>query len=575
MSDRLFAVQQTMRLILFLGKKQATYCALCFLACTFYPNQILSKTPTPLVEIQLDRIEFNDGVLVTAKLSCSDNKIVRTKIRCYVMSTLGEPVQDGLFFTDVVPVNGDTLIQFSIKPRTGGDFQLRIVVEPEFGGVSHSQLRFIRFDKKRRGTVFDYQQYSYLRANERAEKSNFGLKDARWRGWKPRSSSEDLMEGSLEDTIKRNKPKIIIGEGKSEIKRADVSVSATSDRITILGNIKTVLNGKNVPLHYTEIHVYDYDPITPDDLLGTTRTDNQGNYNINVKNDDGPGGGGVDVYLYIFSKNKKIATLYLVPDGVGGYTPVYYSWRSTTHDNLTGDRATIDFTLTSDKLASTVWSGGSAAQWLTEANTEKMLSYIEIRFPGFGAGTYYRNNIINIDSSLGDSPETVGHEYGHGVMKAAYGSRPAQAGGAHSFCVSATPGLTWSEGFATWYGMAAWDGDGTFVWHLGGTGVSIENWSCSIDDANVDEGRSAAWLWDLYDIPTDNNAGVLDRGRSGFSDSNSGQQIVGTSVIINTLWKRKQNDTKTYWTDLQTNLTNTQKAPSTEISKYNYLESIN
>jgi hypothetical protein len=53
--------------------------------------------------------------------------------------------------------------------------------------------------------------------------------------------------------------------------------------------------------------------------------------------------------------------------------------------------------------------------------------------------------------------------------------------------------------------MAAWKTGVIVDWHIGGPTLGLEHRSCYVHSAQTELGRSAAWLWDLYDAQTDNN----------------------------------------------------------------------
>lgn len=546
--------------------------------------------------------------IATFRVTLSGAEHAAAGLRVFAASTQAAPVDDGLVLDDVVALDEETVVDVPIPIREPGDFSVRAIafpVDPDTGegvpdSASRSALLYVRITADNTVGTYSLLDYTHVTAGERAESQpGLGLREMHpGRPDQPVAPPDAPTESP--DGLRLNPPRLNVAPAESSLRLpteeevpeavreaaqtaiaqlraeppspdAEPADAVEHEYITLYGTVKTTVNGQSTPLRYTEIMVYDHDPISPDDLLATTRTDNQGNYNVVVKNSDGPGGGGVDVYLYMYSQRSPVTLLYLVPDGEGGYTPFYYSWRSATHDNLDEATVEINYTVTTNPLAATIWAGASAAAWLTKSTTGRTLSGVEVRYPPFVKGTFYRNGIINIDPSHGDSPETVGHEYGHHVMYKAYGTMPKEAGGAHSLCETATKGLAWSEGFATWYGMAAWGRNGNFGWHIGGPTVDVERWYCGPHDASIDEGRAAAWMWDLYDVPQDGNAGNPDLGRDGYSDANQGKELIGSRDLINALWARKQDTLMQYWNDLRSRIDAAQSAPSDRISNYNYL----
>ncbi|TNE36865.1 MAG: hypothetical protein EP347_09700 [Alphaproteobacteria bacterium] len=478
-------------------------------------------------------------------------------------------------FSDNFVLDGPLTYNIELDATVPKEFGIRIIaatLEEDIPiGGSRAVQRYYRIGAADTFEEYSLQEFTEIRAIERKRSpGHVGLRATHRHGVYDPSMDVDNDHTSSDDLI-LNRPMLNIGSGDIEFKVESVEKDASApEYVTIKGQLTTTINGAPYPLNFTRIDFWDKDPVK-DDYLGSTRTDNDGNYVITVNNDDGPFGGGVDVYLYIYSNQSDITLLYLVPDGEGGYLPMYYVWTSPTHDDLDEKVVTINYNITDNNLAATVWAGAEAAAWFVESTAGKTLSHVEVRYPPFKSGTYYNNGIINIDPGHGDSPDTVGHEYGHAVMDQAYNGFPEGSGGAHCLCETASAGLAWSEGFATWYGLAAWGDSPEMTWHIGGPSVNIETWHCGPLDATKDEGRTAAWVWDLYDLPKDSNGSNTAYGKNGYWDSNGGDSLVGSRTLLNTLWLGKQNDTTAYWTALQGELTTAQKGPSTQISNYNYL----
>lgn len=538
------------------------------------------------------------GAIADVRVTLESQGPTAARLRLYASNHRATPVEERWLLDEVVELAGSLTVTVPTALLEAGDFSLRAIVFPverDSGawngrGASRADLVHFRYGDDGRVTSFDTLGYTHQRGLERSSESEkTGIQDRH-------PSDREIHPGPGQhptqsiDGLKLNAPKINVGEGVTRawpardrgprvvsLSRSPMIVRAAapgaaqlasnSRSLTVAGTITTKAYDETVPLRYMTVDVYDHDTLSPDDLLGTTVTDVRGSYTIVVDNEDGVGGGGVDVYLYVYSQNREIALLYVVPDGMGDWTPVYYSWKSSVLDDITRDVQIIDFEIKTNNIAATIWSGASAAARLSTRTLRK----VEVRYPRLADGTNFRNNIINIDSRHADSPEAVAHEYAHAVMYQAYGSMPEEAGGGHEICASGPKGLAWSEGFANWYGAAAWDYSGDFRWHIGGVKASFERWHCGPTDATVDEGRAAAWLWDLMDAPKDDNGGDARFGRSGYSDDNEGAGIVSTQELINVLWERKHNTVTDYWTHLKTKLSAAESAPSVRISHYNYL----
>jgi hypothetical protein len=473
-----------------------------------------------------------------------------------------------LTLTAPVPASGDLMASLSASPEEGGPpgLALEYLTAQKTGGayqpLSASDY-LIRNSRLRAKTspVFGMKTLTSKSIAPMAAAGGMGVREA----GKPEPrfivSGGRLLDSAGQPMAQA--PKTPPRPGRNKAKAA-----ALDQPLAVTGRITTRVNGVTVPMANTEIQVWDYDRLTPDDLLGKTTTDANGAYSITVTNDDGPGGGGVDIYLLITSYRPVVNQYMLIPDGEGSYFPSYYAWRSTTTDDITTPSVAINFQITENAPAASVWSGASSAYYLASTATSIPVRSWDVRYPGFVPGTFFNGAVINIDAA-NNSPVVVGHEYGHAVMYQAYGGQMGP-GGTHYFCQPASTGLAWSEGFATFFGLAAIGSpDGQMHWSVGDEGVSMENWSCNIHDLNTDEGRVAAALWDLYDAPDDNNGGSADRGRNGFSDANSANRV-GIRTMLDTLLVRRQTTATEYWTDLKARLTAAQSPGATQIISYNY-----
>jgi len=499
------------------------------------------------------------------------------RLRLFVKPVEGRPLAAGRAVERVVKV-ARTARETVLVPAAAGDVELTAIVEPAAGGVSDAEVRYVRIGQNGKVTTFEAAPYLALHGREvAARRPGYGHQTPQL----PAIGSRPRIAGTGE----AGAPAVLPRPGGVHLGSGTISTSAgaavpgrrggTSDKVggtsqplLLQGIMTTMVNGVTVPMRNTVVEVWDSDSLSPDDLLGTVRTLDDGSYAINVTNDDGPLGGGVDVYLYVSTHEPKVGVLYLVPDGEGGYYPFYYGWRSPTVDNITAPVQTISFRIDDQASAASVWSGASRAEWLAEQKSGHSPAYVEIRYPGFVPGTFFMNNMINIDPE-NNAPEVVGHEYGHALMYLAYGSIPGE-GGIHYACQAASPGLAWSEGFATYVGLLSGGDSGVMHWTAGDGGASIENWSCALDAMSSDEFRVAAGLWDLWDSANDDNGGTTDRGRNGLSDSNQGTQLVSIDQTVQTLWIRNQSNVGDYWSDLQTRLQAPQTAPSTTIMNYNW-----
>lgn len=558
--------------------------AVFFIGCAFFCGSVWASPPqAPITVDFVDGVKIVNGEkpAVRATLEIKAIAPANARLRVFVSPVNGAPVDAGVVTERTMPVKDTQRLTIDIPVKSAGDFEVNAIIEKAEGSVSDGALGYIRLTEEGVVSLMSPHQYIVTRGRERAaSEPGYGLQPQRWRpGMLPppelqkEADEENAKPRPAVDGAKVHAPGYNIGSGRissgSKTDQQKTQVAATA-KLQITGKITTTVNGVVIPMANVPLEIWDSDTFSPDDLLGSTEIDANGNFDITVDNDDGPFGGGVDVYLYLSSRRSgKIGVLQLVPDGEGGYYPFYYSWRSPTKDNITAPSVVINFELADNPRVAAVWMGAGRAAWLSENQSGHSLSYVEVRYPGFTSGTYYRSGIINIDSQYGDSPETIGHEYGHAVMDQAYGSIPGE-GGVHFFCSAASTGLAWSEGFATLVGLTVGNGNGTMHWNVGDAGLSIENWFCNLRDMTIDEGRVAAGLWDLYDTPQDNNGGNDNRGLAGHSDANIGNQMVTLAQILQSLWVSKQYDVKQYWNVLRPRLNVIQTNPSDDIMLYNY-----
>ncbi|HYO77699.1 MAG TPA: hypothetical protein VE010_14665 [Thermoanaerobaculia bacterium] len=505
---------------------------------------------------------------VTLTLTVAAEAPMEVRLTVFVRSVTGTPVTDGQAFAETFTVERTVTRTVNIPVRGAGDFRVNAIVQGTAPTPSDKASVFVRLSEDGHLQLYTPEEFIPILARDRAATTaGFGAQPAQ------RATTGKLFDAVAQPSVFVGGGKITTAPGRAQRTGATADAAATSNPLTLSGNVNTVFNATNVLMGNVEVQVWDHDTVSPDDYLGTAMTDAAGNYNITVENDDGPLGGGVDVYLYIYSRYLNTSMIYLVSDGEGGYVSFNYAWRSPTVDDITQRTYTINYQLTDNAEEAAAWMGASSATALVKASTGRTLSYIEIRNPGLSSGTWFNASAgyINIDQQLADAPIVVGHEVGHAVQYQAYGTSVSE-GGFHTFCPQSpvSLGLAWSEGFATAFGMVAVNSDGLMHWHVGDAGYSIEKYWCASTAIANDEGRIAAALWDLWDAANDSNGGDVNFGATGFSDSNQGAQLVGADALLTPLWTSIQNDVTAYWGVLKPRLNATQTAPSVNIMSYNY-----
>lgn len=325
----------------------------------------------------------------------------------------------------------------------------------------------------------------------------------------------------------------------------------------------TDIDGLWKPAVNVAIHLWDSDTFL-DEHLGMAATDWDGRWSFTVNNDDGWFQNGRDIYYTAKLDTTRLSL------GSCGFLAGAYEWKSTTHNDLS-DGTVLDFgeeTGSTDTDALRVFSTLNLA-WNHASTTGGFdPGKIDGCFPG--SGTFFDGK-INIAASDVDGPDSVTHEYGHGVMSRAYSGGDPSPGGSHGFgdC-GQNNALSWSEGWATAF-MLTLRADGEYNWHEGQGGQPIEAFSSLCRDGRGSEGWVAAALLDLFDINNDSNNGNEDFGRNGASDSNTDNTVALVTMLRDTMVGTQHNNVIAVWNDLAGNLTSAQRPPAQTVMNYNWM----
>ncbi|MEE9592128.1 MAG: hypothetical protein V3W28_00930 [Thermoplasmata archaeon] len=272
------------------------------------------------------------------------------------------------------------------------------------------------------------------------------------------------------------------------------------------------------PQRWATVQVWDEDMADPDDLLWTGMTDESGNFtSLDLPRVELDGPGNQDVYVRFLACNAAVCV-----QTTEGAT---YSWRTETTTVV--DEDTIDFgaaTSADNQFAQRPFQYINNG-WDYAANRGgigSVLGQVRVFMPG--PCTFYTlddDTIHLCADGIGDkSPDDVNHEYGHYVQDKLYGDTffPSPGGG-HTACgIGQHRGLSWTEGFADFFGPRAnqeivdpLDHFYTRPWD--GSLFSLDLEDKSVCPATVrgdnNELRVATSLWDLTDGVDD---GALDVG---------------------------------------------------------------
>jgi len=352
------------------------------------------------------------------------------------------------------------------------------------------------------------------------------------------------------------------------LREHSVDSTATSysvrDPITVRGRFMFQdLDGVFKPLPNAAIHLWDSDTFG-DEHLGMVASDWDGRWSFTVNNDDGWFQDGRDIYYTVKLDNSRLSL------GTCNFLAGAYEWKSAVHDDLS-DGIVLDFgteTASTDTNALRVWSTLNLA-WNHAATTGGFdPGKIDGCFPG--SGTFY-NGKINIEAGDFDGPDSITHEYGHGVMAHAYSGGDPSPGGDHGFgdC-GQNRALSWSEGWATAF-MLTLRQDGRYNWHEGDGGRAIEAFSSSCQTGDSSEGRVAAALLDMVDSANDSSGGDLNLGRNGASDANTGSTVALATMLRDTMVGTQHATVLDFWNDLGGELSSTQRPAAQTIMSYNWM----
>lgn len=336
------------------------------------------------------------------------------------------------------------------------------------------------------------------------------------------------------------------------------------DPITVRGRfVFQDIDGVWKPAVNIAIHLWDSDTFG-DEHLGSVATDWDGRWSFTVNNDDGWLQDGRDLYYTAKLDTTRLSL------GTCNLFSGAYEWKSATHDDM-NDGVVLDF---GEETGSTDMGALQTFSSLNLAWNHAVTSggfdpgKIDGCFPG--SGTFFDGK-INVAAGDVDGPDSITHEYGHGVMDRAYSGGDPSPGGNHGFgdC-GQNRALSWSEGFATGF-MLTLRQDGTYNWHQGDMGQPIELFQSSCHTGESNEGWVAASLLDMFDRNNDTNGGNEDFGRNGASDSNQTNTVALATMLRDTMVGTQHSDVSSFWSDLAGNLSSAQRPPAQTVMNYDWM----
>ncbi|MDE2402007.1 MAG: hypothetical protein KGL90_10115 [Burkholderiales bacterium] len=468
-------------------------------------------------------------------------------------------------------------VELPLEKLTRGDWKLEVRLvgkQGETDGFSNVLVRYLRVDERGRITVM---------TPTRHKLQGDAIKQQRFDEARAKDPRVHPIRELFGDTAAvPDKAKIKDGSPVPENRRIEVRPSditpylrehsvdstatsyTTQDPITVRGRFMFQdIDGVFKPLVNGAVHLWDSDTFG-DEHLGMVATDWDGRWSFTVNNDDGWFQDGRDIYYTLKLDTTRLSL------GTCNFLAGSYEWKSAVHNDLS-DGTVLDFgneTATTDMDALKVWSTLNLA-WnhsVTVGGFDP--GKVDGCFPG--SGTFF-NGKINIEAGDVDGPDSITHEYGHGVMARAYSGGDPSPGGSHGFgdC-GQNQALSWSEGWATGF-MLTLRQDGRYNWHEGDTGRAIENFSSTCQTGESTEGRVAAAVLDMFDNANDDNGGNLNRGRNGASDSNAANTVALSTMLRDTMVGTQHHNVIEFWNDLGGELSSAQRPAAQTIMNYNWM----
>lgn len=318
--------------------------------------------------------------------------------------------------------------------------------------------------------------------------------------------------------------------------------------INVYGHVTyTDKDGITQPLINAQVLLMDEDDTSGDDLLATMSTDWNGDYSFtNIPNEDCWGCGGADIYVRVVLRNTEFRGI--ISDGDPGDIDDLYNYRTSTTNNISNGthQRNISFPHSDASQLFAAFNLG----WNNAAITGQWPGAIYFRYPygdGPGAVTTIDPPEIWIPGGLPDwtnYDDVTWHEYGHGLMKKAYGTRPDGAGGSHYYEVCYNNGMAWSEGFATFFTQTL-NNDGIQNQANGDFPVeAIPSWYC---EGQTNEARVAASCNDLWDYANDG------------TDLNSSYTVSWSTIWKDAMWGKRRNSFLEFYDVLKGYMTDAQK----------------
>lgn len=236
------------------------------------------------------------------------------------------------------------------------------------------------------------------------------------------------------------------------------SITSNDITVTVQGYIYYKdSNGNTKPLPYSEVEVWEddgnsaYSAFEWSDLTSST-----GYFNVTVTHNDNDTN--LELFLRVKSLNSWISvenyTNWIPGNGLAVYGDQPFQWTGNTVNNITGGTVSMNYIIDDTRKGA-----AQLFDWLMTTTIFTRNSFdpgaVQAVWP---AGSYaysdpaYNNNLVIGDLHTNSNyPDVVFHEFGHTTMYRRNSYSAPNSIGQHSLSGLYSPGLAWSEGWATAY----------------------------------------------------------------------------------------------------------------------------
>jgi len=325
-------------------------------------------------------------------------------------------------------------------------------------------------------------------------------------------------------------------------------------------------------LKWATIQIWDEDTLSGDDLLDTTLTDTNGDFQSDSIDNDDPEWGTQDIYVRVIATSSAVEV-----DGSTSGESIYDAYTTTT-DNVPDGTHDIGSwrTPTADDEGPAWWIYEDLLDgWDYVVNTADP-GYIipkqvatwqddhSANYDSCSSGTHYHHNgDIHLDGRDGSGPggghandeDVILHEYGHAVMYEVYENYmpPTPSCSPHWIADQSSEGCAWVEGWANFFPLTIFD-DEDFTDTTQNFDIDIESRTPGApwDEGDDVEGNVAASLWDLLDDSSE------DDYNGNFNDN-----------IWETFEDQTDDDFSEYWNDWQDDHSSSEEDDALSVFKQN------